>query len=59
MKITHATKRIQQHIKMHVLYMANINLECADEDKKIGHGHVPGNHPWDDIAGFKVPIAAN
>ena len=56
MKITHVTKRIQQPIKMHVLYMAKHQFRQCWRGSKLGHGYVPGDHPRDDIDGFKINL---
>ena len=53
MKTINATKRIQQPMKMHVFYMAKQQFEQCRRGSKLGHGYVPGNHPRDDIEGFK------
>ena len=49
MKITHATKYIQQLIKMHIFYMSKHQFGQCSQGSKLGHGHVPGYHPGDDI----------
>ena len=53
MKISQATKRIQQPIKIHVLDMVKHNFGECRRGLKLGHGYVLGNHPRDDIDGFK------
>ena len=53
MKITHATKRIQQPIKIPVLDMANHQFGQCWRGSKLGQGYVPDNHPRDDIDGLK------
>ena len=54
MKITHAVKRIQQHIRMHVLYTAK--HQFGRRGSKLGHSYIPSNHPRDDIDGLRKII---
>ena len=56
MKITHATKRIQQPLKMRLLYVAKHEIVQCRQGSKLGHGYVPGNHPRDDIDGFRITL---
>ena len=48
MKITHATKRTQQPIEMHILYMAKHQIGQYGRGSKLGLGYGPGNHSRDD-----------
>ena len=56
MKITLATKRIQQSIKMHALHMAKQFQGQCRRRSKLGHGYIPNNNPGDDIDGFEKKI---
>ena len=47
------TKRIQQPVKMHVLYTSKHHFGHCRRGSKLRHGYVPGDRLRDDIRRFK------